>query len=304
MSTHSMNRSIAHVPQRPALSRLALVAVAGCVASLCSACAVGVIEGVAGDEESGWDAGKRPGPRPHPRDAGGDPTPTPSADDDGGAPSPPSETDASTPPVSDTGGAPAPTDDAGGAPPPPSTDAAPPPPPPPATGYPSGPYGLNVGQTFPNLSFQGYRDGTGAWTTLTMGDYYDPTGSRHVNGLYLDVSASWCGACRAEAGDLPAMYAGTYKARGGRFLTAMIQDSSSSPATQSTVDEWKTTFSLNFDIVADGTESTLPKSGGVGLPHNYVIDTRTMKVSKVIEGADPGATSIPALDAVLTKNGG
>jgi hypothetical protein len=200
-------------------------------------------------------------------------------------PSDPGIRDTATTPV-DTGTTPPPVDSS----------------PPPSIGYPAGPYGFSTGSTFPNVSFKGYHEGTGVWSDVSMSEYYDPDGSRHVNALWLDVSASWCSACRAEAGDLPDLYT-KYKPRGGRVLTALIENDSSSPATQSTVDSWDTSFSVNFDIVADPMSAALPK-GGVGLPHNYLIDPRTMKIVKVVEGADPGATTIPGMDALLVTNGG
>jgi hypothetical protein len=159
-----------------------------------------------------------------------------------------------------------------------------------------------VGNVFPNATLHAYVGGSGTWTTITMQDYYDPDGSRKINAIFIDVSASWCGACQAEAGDLPGIYA-TYKPRGAHFLTALIEDVSSSPATEKTVDDWQSTYHLPFDVAADPDDALIPK-GGVGLPHNYLIDPRTMQVAKMFEGADPGATTIPGLDTLLAKNGG
>lgn len=217
---------------------------------------------------------------------------------DGGdpvAPPPPPPTDGGAPPVTTDSGTPSGPTDSGS---PPVADTSPPPPP---TGYPSGPYGWSVGNVFPNVTLHGYVGGSGAWTTITMQSYYDPDGTRHVNALMIDVSASWCGACRSEAGDLPGL-SKTYAPRGGRFLTALIEDVSSSPAGQPAVDDWQASFHLPFDVAADPSRALLAP-GGVGLPHNYLIDTRTMTVVKVWEGADPGATTVPGMDALLTKNG-
>lgn len=276
-------------------------------ASLIGACAQGGMDGEPLDESGGHkprthggntvgdDAGGDPAPPPPPdptSDASPPPPPNPYADSGGGAPPAPDDSGHAPWPESDAG--PPSSPDTGPA----SVDSGPPAP----TEYPAGPYGFSVGSTFPNVSFSGYRNGTGAWVTITMRDYYDPSGARHINGIWLDVSAGWCGACRAEAGDLPGLYSSTYKARGGQILTALIQDDGSAPASKSAVDAWIKDYAVNFDIFADPSSDTLPKTS-IGLPHNYAIDPRTMKVMKVIEGSDSGATSIPALDTILSKNG-
>ena len=95
----------------------------------------------------------------------------------------------------------------------------------------------------------------------------------------------------------------SYRARGARFVTAMIEDNKKNPATQLTVDQWVALFKPNFDIVLDDAPSSLPTSGTVGLPYNYVINPRDMKIFRIIQGLNPGATTIPALSTVLTKNG-
>jgi hypothetical protein len=67
----------------------------------------------------------------------------------------------------------------------PTEDAAPP------LEYPAGPYGKTVGAVMPNLSWQGYRDGTGEWTTISLLDYYDPDGSRGIHAIKLGAAALW-----------------------------------------------------------------------------------------------------------------
>lgn len=203
------------------------------------------------------------------------------------------------------------------APPPPAdagSDAVAPPPPAdtgatdtgtketaPPLAYPSGPYGLGTGQILPDLVLSGYHDGTGSWTTVSTRDFYDPTGARGVHALLVVSSAAWCSPCREEAKDLVDLYATTYRARGARFLGAMIESESGAPATRSTVDLWVAYAKTNFDIVADPSQKLF--RSGASLPFNFVVDPRTMKIVKAWSGTEPGATSIPEVDAVLEKNG-
>ena len=73
------------------------------------------------------------------------------------------------------------TDDTGA----PVEDTAPP------LTYPEGPYGKVVGATIPNLTWEGYRDGTGEWGPISLLDYYDPDGTRGFNAIKIGGAALW-----------------------------------------------------------------------------------------------------------------
>lgn len=77
-----------------------------------------------------------------------------------------------------------PTDEDTGAPPT-EEDTAPP------LTYPEGPYGKAVGNTIPNLSWDGYRDGAGEWGKISLLDYYDPDGTRGINAIKIGGAALW-----------------------------------------------------------------------------------------------------------------
>lgn len=175
-------------------------------------------------------------------------------------------------------------------------------------GYPAGPFGLKPGQVFPNLTLHGYRDGTGAWTAITLKDYFDPDGSRGINGIYLTVSAPWCAGCVAEARSFPALYRDKYRAKGARLITALVQDGASKPASQKTVDSWIATYGIDYDVVADPELTTVrmdaSSSGSLALPYNYVIDPRTMRITQINAGPIFTGGTIVGLDELLAKNGG
>jgi hypothetical protein len=178
--------------------------------------------------------------------------------------------------------------------------------PPGPTDYPRGPYGMQQGLVFPNVALQGYHAGTGAWTTIRLQDYYDPDGAHGIYGLYLTIAAPWCEGCVSEGNSLPQRYAQEYRAKGARFLAAVVQDQAHAPATQKTVDDWIATFKTNYDIVVDATLQTAPKdaqgNGSMALPYNYVIDTRTMRIASIVSGPYFFSGGIPGLDPVLEKN--
>lgn len=57
--------------------------------------------------------------------------------------------------------------------------------------YPPGPYGKAVGAVLPNVTWEGYKDGTGEWTKLSLLDYYDPDGTRGINAIKIGGAALW-----------------------------------------------------------------------------------------------------------------
>lgn len=75
------------------------------------------------------------------------------------------------------------------------------------------------------------------------------------------------------------------------------------PATRASVDSWISAYRCNYDVVVDPKMTIFPAgSGTVGLPYNLVVDPRTMKIVKIIQGDGPGVDS--AVKAVITTNGG
>jgi len=187
---------------------------------------------------------------------------------------------------------------------PPEEDTDPPPEadPPPSTEYPSGPYGKSVGATFPNLSWSGYKDSAGAWTTITMNDYFDPDGSKGVRAVLIEMSAVWCGVCQSEAARFSPTYS-SWKSKGARFATLMVQNLSRGPATQADVDLWVSKFKTSWDVVADPAMSLAPPTGGsIGLPYNIILDPRTMKIVQIIQG--DGSAVDSTMNSLIKKNGG
>ncbi|MGZ3477239.1 MAG: peroxiredoxin family protein, partial [Polyangiales bacterium] len=167
-----------------------------------------------------------------------------------------------------------------------------------------GPYGMKVGQTFPDFELEGYRDGKGAWTALRLKDLYDPKGEKGVTAIYLSLGAAWCPGCQGEANSLPAKYP-DYKKKGARFFSVLLQAADHSPATQATVDQWLERYPINYDIAADGAFASFPdgSSGSIGLPYDMAIDPRTMKITYVKSGPlFLGTAGFPGVDELIAKN--
>ncbi len=176
-----------------------------------------------------------------------------------------------------------------------------------ATGdYPAGPYGWTVGMVAPEVSVQGYVAGQPPWATLDTKSYYDPTGSRGIHGLYLTVSAPWCAGCKLEGQAVPTLWNKQYKARGARILTVLLQGAAYEPASQGTADAWIATYGTPYDLGVGHVSDVLPPQGtvaGVGLPHNYAVDPRTMRIVAIDQNDFFQGDALSSLDKVLAKNG-
>lgn len=171
-------------------------------------------------------------------------------------------------------------------------------------GYPSGVPALRGGSLFPALTFEGYDDGSTTWSTLDMRSYFDPDGAKNIRAVVLVVAAQWCAVCKQEAGWVPGEYLKSWKSRGTRVLTVMIEDVDHHQAAKAVADAWRDTFSIPYAIGIDPMHRVIPPDfGAIKLPITYVIDPRTMKIEKIYSDAIAPPT-IPALETVLARNGG
>jgi thiol-disulfide isomerase/thioredoxin len=167
--------------------------------------------------------------------------------------------------------------------------------------YPEGTTGTGPGQLVEaGFNWQGYAPGQQASTTISMSDFFDCDGSKGINALIFDVSATWCAACQSEATDLPKL-AAQYEALGIKHITLMVQDTGNVPATLATATDWRTKYGLTgLYVAADPGFSFQPSgsSGSVSLPMTVVVDPRTMKIVKVGQGYVAAYPLQPDADAV------
>jgi hypothetical protein len=165
--------------------------------------------------------------------------------------------------------------------------------------YPAGPFGLNVGDVVSNFSWTGYAPGASTTSTIQLSDYYDCDGSRGINALLIDVSASWCVPCQDEAPQIEMLLKGTWGKDGVRAVTLLVQDVSGNPATAQTARDWQTQYSpAKVAVGADPNDSFAT----MAFPTNIAVDPRTMKITDNTMGYDPMAPGDPAIDALVAKN--
>ena len=155
----------------------------------------------------------------------------------------------------------------------------------------------------PSLSWQGSSE-SGAVTTISLGDYYDPDGSKGIHALFVDQSAEWCDVCQGLAQKLAQLTKGSWHAQGIHLLTLITQNVQRQPATVDTAVEWKQHFGLDGSAVAaDPLVSFRDTIGEQFAPYPYqvVIDPRTLEVVSVNAGWD-GSTDFPDVTSLAARN--
>jgi len=156
--------------------------------------------------------------------------------------------------------------------------------------YPTGPYGGQQGQVFPNLQLQGYPSSTqmGQLQSFCMAMYYDPTGSKGSKLALLDFSALWCPNCQSESAELPMVWQKLHPQVS--FVVSLTDGSQNGvTATQSDLDTWDGMYRLPFWNVIDPSRSAEAYRGH-SMPWGVVVKTQDMTVFDLIPGATDLAT--------------
>jgi hypothetical protein len=173
-----------------------------------------------------------------------------------------------------------------------------------AAAYPDGPYGIHVGDTIPpTFTWEGLGPG-GTPQQYSSTDFYDSDGSKGINAIVFDSSATWCGACQQEAMELEGIIANNWGPNGVAVITLMVQDANQNPTTNIAVAQaWMTDYHLkNVPVALDPKFNfAIYVNGSLGLPYNVLVDPRTMKVIK--SPYEPGTGGHdPDIDALVYQN--
>jgi hypothetical protein len=173
--------------------------------------------------------------------------------------------------------------------------------------YPNGPYGFGVGNTIPNLKFQG-KSGFGSGQSdlslrpISLADY-QRHGTTETKVLVIIACATWCAPCQQEQPALNDLWAHYNQTNPGEvvFVTAMIQNGTGHTATEHALDNWSHSFSVPYDLVLDPTASvmqTMDPNEEAAFPVHLVVRTRNMRITQRSVGASNPRS---AIDAILAS---
>ena len=147
--------------------------------------------------------------------------------------------------------------------------------------------GRRRGDRMPNLTFRAYRNGrAGGLETVSLSEYFDPGQKRH-KVLHLQVAATWCAICSSEL-EATVGVAKQLEERGIRFLEVIVSGATAGKGPSlAEVDAWIDRHQTNFPTGIDVASRRLGALGisGAAMPHDILIDTRTMEILDSSVGA-------------------
>ena len=182
--------------------------------------------------------------------------------------------------------------------------------------YPSGPYGIAVGNVISNFRFRGLANPAADASTfvdIQLADFYNPTGSDSFaadspygerpkpRALWLNLSAVWCGPCQQESEEILPEEHEKYAPQGAE-LFVVLADSAlpGDPATEQNLINWTTKYGTAWPAGIDPSYKLPSLFTGSAYPINLVIDTQTMEIAAIIAGIpDTGSKFYQELEALL-----
>lgn len=173
--------------------------------------------------------------------------------------------------------------------------------------YPAGPYGYDLGEVAPNLTFEGLRNPKAAGydisqtEVIAFSDFYNPTGDpAKPRVLVVTSSVRWCEFCKAEASESMGSFR-YWNPKGVTFLNALMEtENPGEPATPSDLRLWTKTYQLEYPVVLDPSPPQLRVFFSHDAPpFNMVVDTTTMKILFKAGGLVYFDSNHPALNAAV-----
>jgi len=172
--------------------------------------------------------------------------------------------------------------------------------------YPPGPYGVESGSVIKNLSWQGWREPVaagfdeGSLETITLGDYYDPDGSKGYKAIVINAAARWCGICKLEQKDIRENHE-EWGPKGVVILEALFEDVSGDPAQPSDLVAWGQTYQIDWVLVLDPASHLSAYFDTSSAPMNMVVNPRTMEIRDIITGLPDESWWSGHLEALTAK---
>ena len=158
--------------------------------------------------------------------------------------------------------------------------------------FPSGPYGIETGQTLQNMTFAGYVNESPSEGLVTGDGFVDSFSLQDVRELVgyrfalINLAAEWCIGCRDEAKELPGDFA-RWADKGGFVMSIMTENQAFQQATRSVLDDWIAQFEMNYTMLHDPAFEIPNKVGPTAMPVNIMVDLDTMEIIRIRQGDDP-----------------
>ena len=155
--------------------------------------------------------------------------------------------------------------------------------------YPAGPYGVKKGSVIQDHTWEGWAAPSevgydeGKLEMISLGDYYDPDGTKGYKAIVVNAAARWCSICKIEQADLRENR-DEWGPKGVVFIEALFENVSGDPAEPSDLVVWGNTYGIDWILVLDPTNKLSAFFDPTSAPMNMIIDARTMEIRDIVTG--------------------
>ncbi|PRP90695.1 hypothetical protein ENSA5_62410 [Enhygromyxa salina] len=143
-----------------------------------------------------------------------------------------------------------------------------------ACGYPAGPYGFNLGETFENLVMFDCMA-----NQVQIAQYLPQEGLPEVEtrGVVFGLGAIWCDPCRMEGEEWAADFVDEYASEGIQFIQALDEGAAGSPVLPASCEGWSSTvvddkFPIVYVEEVAGLRSKIELMPNEPIPFTLIFD--------------------------------
>lgn len=167
----------------------------------------------------------------------------------------------------------------------------------PAATYPSGPYGVAIGDVMQDATFFGFRNAeaaeAGDAVSIALSDFYDPDGEKGIDLLFISIGAVWCQPCQIEKRMFPEIIASLRRddAPVAFFQNLYEGGTPGTPSTLRDLERWQVgsrngTGRLDFPVVIDPKAKMSAYFDSNSIPYSFIVDAKTMTIVATEAGFD------------------
>lgn len=156
--------------------------------------------------------------------------------------------------------------------------------------YPTSPYGTDVGETLPDLTFDGWKDGdydVAKAAKTRLADFYDPSGAAGRKLLVLNLCSVWCLPCKG-AFDAFKDKGTEYASKGVTIVSVLYENGDAKPIALTDAVTFVKERGVSIPILIDPAYQLSEAVRPAEVPSYVVVSARDMKVLGIVKNANDG----------------
>jgi hypothetical protein len=156
-----------------------------------------------------------------------------------------------------------------------------------AGAYPPSPYGTDVGDTMPDLAFDGWKQGdydVAKAAETHLSEFYDPSGAAGRKLLVINVCSVWCLPCK-NAFDAFKDKAAGYAAQGATLLSVLYENAEVKPIALPEAAAYAKDRGVAIPMFIDPAYQLSQAVRPPEVPSYIIVSARDMKVLGTVKNA-------------------